>query len=220
MNSLADMAVKAGGLFATTFVITLSGAVMPGPILARTISYAASMGTKAGPLLVLGHAILELVLLLALLAGLAPFLTRPTVMGLVGAVGAVILWWMAAGMLRSLPGLRIDWEAAPPRAAGPVRDGILLSLANPYWSVWWATVGLSLVVLAMDSGLGWWGFVIFFVAHILSDLSWYLLVSWAVARGRRFLSDRRHRLLVGACAVFLVLFGGYFAFFAWQRLVV
>lgn len=202
----------------TTFVITFSGAVMPGPVLAMTVTHSARMGAKAGPLMVLGHAILEIALLAALLAGLAPFLTRPTVMGLVGAVGAVVLWWMAGGMLRSLPGLHIDWEAGPQTAAGPVRDGFLLSLANPYWSVWWATVGLSLMVLAMNSGLGWWGLVIFFIAHILSDLTWYWLVSFLVSRGRRFLSDRVHRWVVGGCAVFLLLFGCYFGLFAWRQL--
>ncbi len=205
-------------LVVTAFVIGLSGAVMPGPVLAVTITHAARQGFKAGPLITLGHGLLEAALLLALVAGLGPVLTRPTVSGAIAGVGAVILLWMGAGMLRSLPGLHLDLEASTATSAGPVRDGVLLSLANPYWSLWWATVGLSLTAMAMQSGLGWWGLVLFWVGHVGSDLLWYSLVSVVVAKGRRFLTDTVHRVVVGVCAVFLLGFAAYFGLFAWNKL--
>jgi len=206
-------------LLGTAFVIGLSGAVMPGPVLAVTITHAARQGFKAGPLITLGHGLLEAALLIALVAGLGPILTKPTVAGLIAAVGAVILLWMGAGMLRSLPGLRLDFDQGAATAAGPVRDGVLLSLANPYWSLWWATVGLSLTAMAMASGLGWWGLALFWAGHVSSDLVWYSLVSAVVAKGRRFITDKVHRVVVGVCAVFLLAFSVYFGFFAWEKLL-
>lgn len=219
MQGLPDPAtLTAVGLLATSFIIGLSGAVMPGPVLAVTVTHAARQGVKAGPLVVLGHAILEAALLLALVLGLGPILTKPSVGGIVGGVGAIILLWMAFGMFKALPALKLDLHGGKQNAAGPVRDGFLLSLANPYWSLWWATVGLSLVAMALDSPLGWWGLVILYAGHIAADLSWYLFVSLVVAKGRRFINDLSYKVLVGFCAAFMLFFGGFFALFAWQQL--
>ena len=208
----------AWGLLFTSFVIGLSGAVMPGPVLASTVSHAARQGVKAGPLVVLGHAILEAGLLIALVLGLGPLLTRAGVAGFIGGAGALILVWLAWGMFRSLPSLTLAVEAGAMRASGPVRDGFLLSLANPYWSLWWATVGLSLTTMALETPLGWWGLGVFYVGHISSDLAWFWFVALVVAKGRRFINDTAYRWLVGCCAGFLVFFAVYFAWFAWDQL--
>jgi len=47
--------------------------MMPGPLLTITISESSQRGFFIGPALILGHAILELILVIALLFGLAPF---------------------------------------------------------------------------------------------------------------------------------------------------
>ena len=206
------------GLFVASFVIGLSGAVMPGPVLAVTITHSARLGLKAGPLTVLGHAMLEAGLVVALAVGLGAWLAMPLVSGLIGLVGGLILVWLGVGMLRSLPGLDLELESGAGDAAGPVRDGFLLSLANPYWSLWWATVGLSLMAMAMDSGLGLWGLAAFYAGHISSDMAWYLLVAFVVAKGRRFLTRRVYQTVVAVCAVSLLGFAVYFGIFAWGRL--
>lgn len=205
------------GVFVTSVLIGLSGAVMPGPITAMIITHAARMGVKAGPLVGVGHAALEALLLIALALGLGPVLSRPLVAGGIGAVGAVILAWLAVGMLRSLPGLHLDLEVRQGAASGPVRDGVLLSLVNPYWSLWWATIGISLMTMVSQAGLGWWGLLVFFLGHMVGDMSWFTLISGLVKGGRRFLNDRVYRVVVAVCAVFLLGFAAFFGVFAWQR---
>lgn len=197
-------------IFLGSAVIALSGAVMPGPLFTVTVREAAREGFWVGPLLILGHAVLELALVVALVLGLAPLLNRPLFLGAVGVVGGAVLLWLAWGMLRGLPTLRLSLEVqqAATRDRGLVLDGILLSLSNPYWSLWWATVGLS--YLTLTAGRGWVGAGTFFAGHILGDLSWYSLVSGTVHAGRRFLSDGRYRVLVGTCSLVLVWFGAAF----------
>ncbi|MFB3817367.1 MAG: LysE family transporter [Candidatus Methylomirabilales bacterium] len=212
------------GIAVTSFLVGLSGAMMPGPVLSVTIGEtvarvrAAEPGqgegpgrpqlraALAGPLVVLGHGLLEIALVVAVLLGLGTLLTRTPVVGAVGLLGGAVLLWMGWGMLASLSTLRLDTAAAD-RRMHPVLAGILTSLSNPYWALWWATVGLSYIALSLR--LGWVGLTFFYVGHILSDLAWYSAVSLALAMGRRLITDRTYRGLVTACAVFLVGFGLY-----------
>lgn len=203
-------------IFASSFVIALSGALMPGPLLTATISESSRYGFFTGPLLIAGHAILELALVGAILLGLAPFLQRPEVFVATALSGAAILTWMAFGMFRSLPALTLSRPADPRRRNHPMISGILMSAANPYWILWWATIGLGYILYSWRFGLR--GVVFFFAGHILADLAWYSLVAATVAGGRQFLSDRLYRGLIEVCAVLLVVFAGYFAYAGFEKL--
>ena len=195
---------------ATSFVLGFSGAMMPGPLLTVTIAETVRRGPWAGPLLVAGHAALEALLVVLLFFGLADIVRTPAVFTAVALIGGGMLLWMGIGMLRSLPALTLDWQLDASSSRNPITAGALVSLANPYFTLWWATVGLAYLVVA--HGAGWPGVVVFYLFHILSDLVWYAFVSGAVACGRRFLSDRLYRLLVGSCALFILGFGCYFGY--------
>ena len=95
-------------------------------------------------------------------------------------------------------------------------SGILMSVANPYWIIWWATIGLGYILYSWR--FGFWGIAFFFVGHILADLVWYSLVAAAVAGGRHFLTNRLYRGLIAVCAVFLIVFAGYFAYAGFEKL--
>ena len=197
-------------IFVSSFVIALSGALMPGPLLTAAISESSQRGFITGPLMIAGHAILELALVFALLLGLAPFLQQPAVFVATALIGSAILFWMAFGMFRSLPSLHLSWDSDQKRRNHPVANGILLSLANPYWIIWWATIGLGYILYSWQFGLV--GVAFFFAGHILADFVWYSLVTATVAGGRRFLTDRLYRGLIAVCAIFLVVFAGYFVY--------
>jgi len=203
-------------IFFSSFVIALSGAMMPGPLLTGTISESTRHGAKAGPLLILGHGILELLLVTALLFGLAPLLKRDSIFIVVAGAGSLILLWMALTMFRSLPRLRVEWETESSGSKHLVINGMLLSLANPYWTIWWASIGLGYILYSRQ--FGYLGVLFFFLGHIAADLGWYAVVSLVVGRGRRFFSDRLYRAFIGICASFLLLFAGYFAWSGARKL--
>jgi threonine/homoserine/homoserine lactone efflux protein len=204
-------------IFASSFVIALSGALMPGPLLTTTISESSQHGFITGPLMIAGHAILELALVIALLLGLAPFFQQPAVFVATALIGSVILFWMAFGMFRSLPHLSLAWEGGQKRWTNhPIISGIWMSVANPYWIIWWATIGLGYILYSRQ--FGFWGIVFFFAGHILADLVWYSLIAAAVAGGRHFITDRLYRSLIAVCAAFLVAFAGYFAYAGFEKL--
>lgn len=189
---------------------------MPGPLLTATISESSRRGFIAGPLMIGGHALLELALVVALLLGLAPFFQMPVVFVAVALTGAVILLWMAFGMFRTLPGLSLSRQDKPEKLNHPMLSGIFMSVSNPYWIIWWATIGLGYILYSQQ--FGFWGIAFFFAGHISADLLWYSFIAAAVASGRHLLNDRLYRFLIAACAVFLVVFAGYFAYSGLTRL--
>jgi threonine/homoserine/homoserine lactone efflux protein len=214
-----------GGIAITSFVVGLSGAMMPGPVLTVTIGETAARlrpatpgtfghtrtrGALVGPLVVLGHAILEVLLVAAVVLGLGRLLILAPVIGMVALLGGGVLVWMAWGMLRSVGSLSLRAGPQQEKRRHPVLAGLLTTLSNPYWIVWWATIGLSYIAISLRLGLT--GLVSFYIGHILSDLFWYGSVSLALATGRRLLTDRTYRGLITACAVFLLGFGLYFGY--------
>lgn len=205
------------GIFISSFFIAVSGALMPGPVLTVTISESAKRGFWAGPLIILGHAILEIILLALLVMGLAEFIARPRVIGTIGILGGLILLWFSMLMLKDIGSLKIDLDKKADRSGNPVLAGVLLSLANPYWTIWWATIGLGYVVISMKFGFA--GLAVFFIGHILADLVWYSSIALMISRGRRFISDRVYRGMIAACAVLLVVFGVYFGYTGAIRLL-
>lgn len=234
------------GIALTSFLVGLSGAMMPGPVLTITIGETAARlrqggllpsdsgareasvgppgaaqlvrGAMVGPLIVLGHGLLEVGLVAAVVLGLGTLLVRDAVVGWIGVAGGAVLVWMAWGMFRSVRGLSLRAVAdRGERRRHPVLAGILASLANPYWAVWWATIGLGYIALSLK--LGTIGLVAFYCGHILSDLAWYGAISVSLVLGHRLLTDRAYRGLVAACAVFLFGFGLYFGFAGVRALV-
>jgi len=199
------------GIFGSAFVIGLSGAMMPGPLLSASIGYTLKDGFLAGgPLLVLGHAILELSLVVLVLAGLGRVLANKSVGAAIGIVGGGVLLWMgyAMGAFAAAGGDLATGNGAQALPASPVVAGVLVSLANPYWSLWWATIGLKYIALSRESGM--LGVAAFGTGHILSDVAWYLFVAGAVALGREAISPTVYRWIIGGCGVMLLGFGAWF----------
>lgn len=189
----------------TSFLVGFSGAMMPGPLLTVNISESARKGAKIGPLLMIGHSLLELVLIIGLVVGLNRYLHNDIFLTTVSIAGGLFLLWMGFGMVRdSLKGkVFLDFSVKEERPfLGPVLMGALVSLSNPYWTIWWATFGLSYITKAWVYGFA--GVASFYIGHILADFSWYGAVSLAVAKGRGLLSNRLYRGIITVCGLFLI----------------
>lgn len=184
------------------FVLGLSGAPAPGPTLLATISGAARHGPLVGGRVAAGHLLVEGVLVGALVLGIAPLvLSHRAGIALVG--GAALVGF---GLL-TVRGARTASLALSGGAArvGPFLAGVLTSVANPYFWLWWATLGGALLTDALAAGPG--DAALFLAGHGTADLGWLLFVGAGVARGSAFLPDRAYRLLLGTCGIALVAIG-------------
>jgi threonine/homoserine/homoserine lactone efflux protein len=202
----------------TSYLIAFSGAMVPGPLLTITISKTAEIGFKAGPILILGHGILELILIIIITMGAAPFLQNNTVLITIAFIGSTFLMIMAIGMLKSIPNLTLDLtkKENEKENSNIIMSGALLSLANPYWIIWWATIGLGYILVSQKFGL--LGIIIFFIGHIMGDLTWYSIISYTITKGEKFFTDKTYKILIGTCGIFLIFFAVSFIYYGIGKL--
>ena len=198
-------------IFTTSFVVALSGALMPGPVLALTISGVARRGFRAAPLIIAGHALLELALVIALVFGLSRFIDSDFIASIIGIVGGSVL--IGIGVVTVIKGRHsVNPLSSPPTYATRdhmlVVSGIVTSISNPYWFLWWATIGITYLLWSLKLGAA--GVATFFTGHVLGDFGWYALVALVITTGRRFISDSVYRWMLIVCGVALVGLGIYF----------
>jgi threonine/homoserine/homoserine lactone efflux protein len=165
-------------------LISLSGVMAPGPLTVVVVGKGAQ-SPRAGAMIAVGHGLVEFPLMALIVVGLAPVLRHETVSAAIGLAGGAVLLWMGYGLLRSL---RREEDRSKERAASPLMAGVLMSAGNPYFIVWWATVGATLVFRAWEFGV--WQFVVFGVIHWSLDLIWYFFLSAASFRGTKVLGTR------------------------------
>ncbi len=188
-------------------VISLSGVMAPGPVTAAAIA----MGTRsryAGALIAVGHGVVEFPLMILIVLGVGRILKLPTAQIIIGLAGGAFLLIMAIQMLISLRSA--EEQQGKVTKSAPVLAGIILSAGNPYFLLWWATVGLTLATTA--TGIGIWAFVVFAIVHWLCDLIWLSALSWASFKGSVLLGPRGMRIVLMICSAALLLFGLFFIY--------
>lgn len=206
-----DAFLLIAGMFATSFLVGMSGAATPGPLLMVNITEVVRGGFWAAPKLALGHSLLELLVVALLAFGLSPLLQSGLVAGLVGLIGGGFLIWMAQDLIHAAGRLSLAASLAavgPAVPGGPLVAGVTASATNPYWVVWWATAGASLMAQSLTFGVT--GLAAFYLGHITADFSWYSFTGALVATGRRFMTDLVYRALLVCCAVFMLALGLFF----------
>jgi len=194
-------------LAAASFVVGFSGALMPGPMLVAVILQSTEKGYLTGPLVVVGHAALEVATIIALYFGLSTIIGSTTAKIVLGILGGGFLLWMGFDLFRyaKRASLRLEVEGGQAKllSYGPIFSGIATSAMNPYFFLWWALVGNGFIWQALGIA-GLIGVVIFAWTHWMSDLSWYTFISLSMHKGKRFLSDRAYGLILAICGIFLL----------------
>jgi threonine/homoserine/homoserine lactone efflux protein len=214
------MKVVLWGIFISAFIIGFSGAMMPGPLLGVTIDGSFKKGWTAGPWIVLGHGILELVLIIIMTFGLSSFFSNPTVAGLIGLCGGAFLAWMGYGMIKAGVKKTVSLEKQKAGNSAGMRNlvlaGVLVSATNPYFILWWASTGMEQIRQAYTLGLI--GIIFFFSGHILSDFVWYTAISSAFSRGKKLISDPVYHWIIILLGIFIVAFSIYFIGSGWKMI--
>jgi threonine/homoserine/homoserine lactone efflux protein len=189
------------------FIISISGAMQPGPVTATAIT----MGTRnrwAGVLLAAGHGIVEFPLMVLIIFGLGTIFQMTLSQIIIGIAGGLALLYMAYGMFKTAS--RPVAVQAGARKDKPILAGIVLTVSNPYFLIWWATVGLGLAITATKFGLH--AFALFAIVHWLVDLLWVPALSLASFHGTTLFGPKVQKRVIQACAIAMLFFGLFFLY--------
>ena len=204
-----------------SFLIGFTGAITPGPVLTAVIKETPQRGWTTGPLVIFGHSIIELILLVGLVLGLNVVLQSVPAVLIVSLIGGILLCVLAGLMLvdvfvkkvSTTKELEQTSEEEGKKRYVPIVNGIVLSISNPFWMVWWATIGIGLIytelpplaVVPIEFGLI--GLIIFFIGHISSDFAWYTFISGMIHSGKKWINDKVYWVILVCCAGFLIYLG-------------
>jgi len=188
-------------------LISASGVMSPGPLFAANVVYGIKDGARAGLKMAYGHTVVEFPLIILLGIGALSLESFPQFRIVIALLGAISLFAFAGLQLRTIT--KQANESKFQLKHGPFVAGILLSALNPFFLIWWFTIGLKLI---SDSLMLWsfYGIIILFLLHIWMDFAWLTSIALLSSKGARLLSNRNYRLLIISLSLVLILFGIFF----------
>jgi threonine/homoserine/homoserine lactone efflux protein len=189
----------------TVVITSLSGVMAPGPMF--TVTLAKSLKSPwAGLQVSLGHAVIEVPLILLVYFGLAQFFQNSAVQLALSVLGGGMIVWMGFDLFRARRKLAREGKDTSYNA---FIAGILMSGLNPFFLVWWVTVG-SLLLMNFLNAVGTWGLPFFVVVHWLCDLVWLSIVSFTIYKTHKFWGQRVQEWVFILLSLALLYFGGQF----------
>lgn len=187
------------------FVIGLTGALAPGPTLVATINASIAGDWTSGLKVSLGHIFVELFLVILILLGLATVALPYT--SAIAGIGGIAL--IAFGALTIAGSRKATMRTSSPQTVvNPYMAGLVTSAANPYFWIWWLSIGSAMVIAGLQGGLVLVGALM--IGHWSADIIWLTLVSTGVSKGRTIVSDNTYQKIIALCGIFLILFGAYY----------
>ena len=197
MEQIAEFAI-------IVIAISASGVMAPGPLFAANVSYGLREGTKSGIKMAIGHSIVEFPLVVLLGIGVFSLEIFPEFRTIISIFGAITLFVFASLQIKTILQNKEKNESKPKQ--GPLITGIALSALNPFFIIWWLTIGFKLI---SDAMLIWAfsGILIVFFLHIWMDFVWLGGVSFLASKSTKILSNRNYKILMIGLSLMLIYFG-------------
>ena len=207
-------------IFIISFLVALTGALSPGPLLTFTIykSLKEKKGYISTIFILLGHATIELSLIFILLAGATVVFQSMVFLVTLGVIGGIFLAIIGVLLIKDVYKKKIDinFEETEMDVKGfkgnSFIGGILVSMSNPFWELWWAVIGVGLMVNLNIGFHNPLGLFLFFIGHEAGDIVWYLPISIFIYLGGRSLNPKIYRYVLISCGCFMIIFGIYMTF--------
>jgi threonine/homoserine/homoserine lactone efflux protein len=207
-------------LVVSAFLVSLATVAIPGPITLVASRLALGRGVLSAAWFFAGSTALDVVFFVALAAGAAPWLRSLGALPIVEITGGLALLWGGVASLRAAPvkytPRRFVDDAQVRSAASSFGLGVVVSLGNPHYWIWWVTAGLAFVEAARTHGrlgLAW-----MLGALTAGVVAWYVPLLWALHHGRALLSPKGERMVVKVMSVALILLGTALAALGFHRL--
>ena len=187
----------------SVIVISLSGALGPGPLLVATIMEGTKGGAKSGVKCAMGHTVIEFPLIILLSIGLLTVINSQ-VLDIITLLGGIALISFGFLTLKGIKKNQKDYNRKN-KSNHPVYLGILLTGLNPMFIIWWLTIGLKLISEALIFA-SLIGVILMFVLHIWIDYAWLTGIAYLSKKGRSILNNKIYgKILLIFSIIFMIL---------------
>ena len=191
----------------TIIVVTASGALAPGPLFFATISHGTKHGAKTGLVFSVAHTLVEFSLIMLFALGLLTIASEPLVKVIIGIIGGVILIAFGAFQIRnSIISNPEDLKKTKSSYRHLFLIGIAFTGLNPYFILWWMTVGAQLIVIALEFA-ALLGVVFMFICHVWMDYAWLTGVAYFSKKGTNVMGLKWYKPLMILFGIVLIYFG-------------
>jgi threonine/homoserine/homoserine lactone efflux protein len=184
-------------------VVGLSGAVIPGPLLAFTLYDTSRKGRVTGHYIMMGHVLWEFGVILLILFGFGWIILGNS--EIIYLAGGLVLALMGIKMIRSRTG-EVKMDAA--KVNSSLGGGIFYTAFNPTQPLWWATAGLALLLKGLEV-MGILGVVLVTAGHWLADFGYYGFISFVMHRHASYVNPKQRQIST-ILGLFLTALGTYF----------
>lgn len=200
-------------VFAFSFAVTFGAVISPGPVSAAIVSESPRQGWRVGPLVASGHSALELIMVVLITLGLAAGMAAPIPRTIIGTLGGLTLLliggsYVVATVRGTIRLPNAETISQPRSILALIGLGLVTTLSNPFWYVWWVTVAAGYLARAQE--LGGLTVIAFYIGHISADYAWDTFLSVTASAGSRILTNRRYQVLILLTGGFMIYLGGLF----------
>ena len=193
----------------TGVAIGISGAMIPGTLTLFTVSEVLRTNKLAGFKIILGHIIIEFIMIVTIFLGFHRLFTYKEFLSATSIIGGLALIIMGVLLLLNAGKMKLSNIKTNLRFdKGLVIGGIFFSIVSPGFLVWWATIGFSTIIRASLFGII--GVMILNLGHWLADIFWYGFLSYAVDKGKVYLNDRSYQNIMRFFSALLIILGLHF----------
>jgi len=201
-------------IFIGSLLVAFSGALVPGPMLTLVISSVAEKGFWTSFFIVVGHSLLELLVVISFFLGVLKYLENPLIVKIIAILGGVFLLYLGVDIIISIFRKKyiIDFKSIVKKRTITgkstvivILKGILISLMNPYWYIRWITIGAAFIIKSVEFNIP--GISSFYLGHISADFIWYLFIGFLINTGRKFFNQKIYNGILAACSIFLFYLG-------------
>jgi len=191
----------------TVVLVTVSGALAPGPLFFANISKGVKLGARGGLIFAVAHTLVEFSLVMLLSFGLL-VINNDLVRTVIGVAGGVVL--VGFGLTQVYGALKPEPEKAEAKAEESSHRLLLLGLAltglNPFFVIWWLTAGAQLILIALEfASLA--GVLFMYVCHVWMDYVWLAGTAHLAKSGMKVVGLKWYRVLMAVFGAVLVYFG-------------
>ena len=193
----------------TVVVVTASGALAPGPLFFGLLVQGSKEGARSGFFCAIGHTLVEFPLVMALAFGLLAVAAQPAIefaIGLAGGIGLIGFGVLQIYQtIKSKPAPVGTNETKTLRTSSLVL-GLALTGFNPYFILWWLTIGSVMIVEALAFA-AIVGVLIMYVSHVWMDYAFLTAIAHMAKKGKSVVGSRYYKLALIAFGLILVYFG-------------